>query len=98
MMKFVWLVLLASIACRLIAGRWPWQFLGGLGGVGSQRDRARRLLGLSPDASRQDIIEAHRRLIAAVHPDRGGTSERVHEANEARDLLLAELDNRKDSK
>jgi hypothetical protein len=26
-----------------------------------------------------------------VHPDRGGTSDQVHEANAARDLLLAEL-------
>lgn len=96
MIKLLWLVVLASIACRLIAGRWPWQFLGKRPGAGSQRDLARRLLGVSPGATRQEIIEAHRRMIAAVHPDRGGTSERVHEANEARDLLLDELDRQKD--
>ncbi len=37
------------------------------------------------------MIEAHRRLLAMVHPDRGGTNEQVHEANAARDVLLAEL-------
>jgi len=36
-------------------------------------------------------LEAHRRLITMVHPDRGGTNEQVHEANAARDLLLDEL-------
>jgi hypothetical protein len=29
-----------------------------------------------------------------VHPDRGGTSDAVHEANAARDLLLARIANR----
>ncbi len=43
------------------------------------------------DASRAEIIEAHRRLVAMVHPDRGGTNDQVHEANAARDLLLDEL-------
>ena len=33
----------------------------------------------------------HKRLIAMVHPDRGGTDGQVHEANAARDLLLDEL-------
>ena len=32
-----------------------------------------------------------KRLIAMVHPDRGGTDGQVHEANAARDLLLDEL-------
>jgi DnaJ homolog subfamily C member 19 len=34
---------------------------------------------------------AHRRLIARIHPDRGGSTEQVHEANAARDLLLRTL-------
>jgi curved DNA-binding protein CbpA len=53
--------------------------------------RARNLLGVGPDAPREQIIEAHRRLLALVHPDRGGSNEAVHEANAARDLLLARL-------
>ena len=53
--------------------------------------QARALLGLGREARREEIIDAHRRLIAQVHPDRGGSSEAVHRANAARDLLLARL-------
>lgn len=49
---------------------------------------ARSLLGLSPDASVDDIRAAHRRLISAVHPDHGGTAELTRQVNAARDLLL----------
>ena len=55
----------------------------------------RTLLGVPPQASRDDIVEAHRRRIAQVHPDRGGSSEAVHEANAARDLLLGRLAERR---
>jgi DnaJ family protein C protein 19 len=96
MMKLIWLVVLASIACRLLAGRWPWQFLTRRDPGATRMEQARRHLGVSPAATRQEIIEAHRRLIAEVHPDRGGTSERVHAANEARDILLNALDSRSD--
>lgn len=89
-MKLLWLIALGCIAWRVFTGRWPW------------RDRrrvrqsfaathAREVLGLKAGAGRKDILEAHRRRIAAVHPDRGGSNEQVHEANAARDLLLAEL-------
>lgn len=51
--------------------------------------RARALLGLSPDADAAEIRAAHRRLIASVHPDRGGTEALAAQINAARDLLLA---------
>jgi DnaJ family protein C protein 19 len=98
MMKLLWLVVLASLACRLIAGRWPWQLLALRNSRRAGNERARILLGVGQDASRQDIIDAHRRLVATVHPDRGGTSAGVHEANEARDLLLAQLENRSENR
>jgi DnaJ family protein C protein 19 len=94
MMKLLWLVVLASVACRLIAGRWPWQLLQARNSERARIERARRLLGLPQHASRQEVIDAHRRLVATVHPDRGGSSTLVHEANDARDLLLADLDSR----
>lgn len=94
MTKLLWLVVLASLACRLIAGRWPWQLLATRNAAKARINRARDLLGLSEGASRQEILDAHRRLVATVHPDRGGTNERVHEANAARDLLLADFDSR----
>jgi len=43
------------------------------------------------NANREEILDAHRKLVAIVHPDRGGTNSQVHEANAARDLLLDEL-------
>lgn len=50
---------------------------------------ASALLGLPPGASSDDIRAAHRRLIASVHPDRGGTEALAARINAARDLLLA---------
>jgi DnaJ family protein C protein 19 len=55
---------------------------------------ARALLGLGPQASLAEIREAHRRLIAKVHPDRGGSADLANQVNVARDTLVAEM-NRK---
>ena len=89
-MKLLWLLVLASIACRLLAGRWPWELFRSAT-ASADEAQARAVLGVARDATAADIAEAHRRLIARVHPDRGGSNERVHEANAARDLLLARL-------
>lgn len=51
---------------------------------------ARRLLGVSSDASLTEIRAAHRRLIARVHPDAGGSAELASRINAARDALIAE--------
>lgn len=56
---------------------------------------ARALLGVSDGASPQDIREAHRRLIARVHPDTGGSAELATRVNAARDALLKELQTRR---
>ena len=90
MSKLVVLAALALLAYRLIAGRWPWEPRR-TDGRSMARTQARVLLGVSEAASREEIIDAHRRLVAQVHPDKGGTNELVHEANSARDLLLTEL-------
>jgi hypothetical protein len=58
-------------------------------------DDARRLLGVGEGATLQEIRDAHRRLIAKVHPDAGGSAELAHRVNAARDTLLAETMNRK---
>lgn len=92
-MKLLWLLLFAILAFRVLASRWPWE-LGKSAARSSARAKARNLLGVREGASRGDIIEAHRRLVAQVHPDRGGTNEQVHEANSARDLLLADAERR----
>ena len=89
-MKLLWLLVLACVACRLLAGKWPWELFRSATAAADEA-QARAVLGVRPEASAEEIAEAHRRLIARVHPDRGGSSERVHEANAARDLLLARL-------
>jgi len=90
MIKILWFLVLATIACRLILGRWPWDLLRGSARRQAEK-KARALLGVGPAASREQVIEAHKRLIAMVHPDRGGSNEAVHEANAARDVLLGVL-------
>ena len=88
--KLIVLAVVAVLAWRTLTGRWPWES----GAAGTTRQqalfRARKLLGVGNGASHGEIVDAHRRLVAMVHPDRGGTAEQVHEANAARDLLLAE--------
>jgi DnaJ homolog subfamily C member 19 len=90
-MRIVWYLLLAVVGCRIVTGRWPWQFLKTRSTRSQAVFRARKLLGVRGEASRQEIVEAHKRLLAMVHPDRGGTNGQVHEANAARDLLIDEL-------
>lgn len=52
------------------------------------RDDAYRILGLEPGASDDEIKAAHHRLIASLHPDRGGSSYLAAQVNRARDILL----------
>jgi len=100
MFKLIWLVALGCIAWRVFAGRWPWESLRlgqakGKGPKGAFAEaRARALLGVTSGADRGAILDAHRRRLAQVHPDRGGSNEAVHEANAARDLLLGTLPER----
>lgn len=88
MTRLLILAAVAIVGWKLLTGRWPWE---------PKRKtraqavtRARTLLGVSAAASREDIVAAHKRLVARVHPDRGGSNGQVHEANAARDILLDE--------
>lgn len=91
MLRTLILIAAACVLCRWTLGRWPWEFLRGSTTRSRALDRARSLLGVPAGASRDEVIAAHRRLTALVHPDRGGTTSAMQEANAARDLLLAEL-------
>ena len=55
---------------------------------GMSLSEARSVLGLGADASREDILEAHARLIRRTHPDAGGTDGLAAHLNAARDRLL----------
>jgi hypothetical protein len=55
---------------------------------------ARELLNIHVGASVEEIRAAHRRMIARVHPDAGGSAGLATRVNAARDTLLAELKRR----
>ncbi len=49
---------------------------------------ARQILGVGPEATREDIQAAYKRLIRMAHPDSGGTAGLAAQLNAARDKLL----------
>ncbi len=69
---------------------WLWRN-GFAKGPGMSNGEAAKLLGVAKDAAPEEIIEAHKRLIAKVHPDAGGTSELAARINLARATLLKHL-------
>ena len=91
MIRLLVIAAVICIGCKLAFGKWPWEFAGQKSTRQQALMRARKLLGVSASASRQEVLDAHKRLIAMVHPDRGGTNAGVHEANAARDLLIDDL-------
>ncbi len=52
------------------------------------REEALEVLGLSPNASREEVLAAHRRLMQKIHPDREGSAYLAAQVNAARDTLL----------
>lgn len=91
MLRLLVIAAVISIGVKLIFGRWPWEYLRANPTRQQAVFKARKLLAVKAGASHGEILEAHKRLITMIHPDRGGTNEQVHEANAARDLLLDEL-------
>lgn len=52
------------------------------------RSQALAVLGLAEDASKEDIVTAHRKLMQKMHPDRGGSDYLAAKINQAKDFLL----------
>ncbi len=49
------------------------------------------ILGLSPGSSREEVLKAHKRMIARMHPDKGGSNYLASKINQAKELLLQAL-------
>lgn len=94
MLKYAIILVAICLVWRWAFGQWPWAALSTKPTRSQAIFKARKLLGVQEGASHEQIKAAHKRLIAMVHPDKGGSSAQVHEANAARDLLLDELPDR----
>ena len=53
------------------------------------KSEALQVLGLKPGATRENVIEAHRKLISKLHPDKGGSDYLAAQINLAKKTLLA---------
>lgn len=56
------------------------------------KDQALEILGLEGRPSRQEIVQAHRRLMQKMHPDRGGSTWLAAKINLAKDILMERVD------
>lgn len=52
-------------------------------------DEAMEVLGLNPGYTKDDVIQAHRRMMQKMHPDRGGSDFLAAQINKAKDTLLS---------
>ncbi len=55
-------------------------------------EEAYSILGISPGATKQQVISAHRKLIQKIHPDRGGNDYLAAKINLAKKIILNSLD------
>ena len=61
----------------------------GSGSAAMTRNEAYQVLDLEAGASDEEIREAYKRLIANLHPDKGGSSYLAAKINQAKDVLLS---------
>ena len=57
-------------------------------GAAMDETQALAVLGLAPGASEEEVVDAHRRLMQKLHPDRGGTDYLAATLNRAKAVLV----------
>ena len=80
-----------AVLLGLVAIAWLWWRRRAVAASAMRPAEARSILQIGDRASAQEVREAHRRLIARVHPDAGGSADLARRVNAARDTLLEEL-------
>ena len=72
-----------------VIGPWKSNFLELAGGFKEKMDKAEasKILGIKLDATDKDISAAHRSLMIANHPDKGGSPFIAEKVNEAKELM-----------
>jgi len=92
-LRLLWLRLLSGWRTALGGQAGSTRQRSSAGSARSTMDRQQALdvLGLSGTPSRQDVIDAHRRLMQKLHPDRGGSTYLAQQLNDAKRVLLQSL-------
>lgn len=54
-------------------------------------ESAYAVLGLQRGASKAEVVQAHRKMMQKVHPDRGGSDYLAAQINQAKDILISKL-------
>uniref|UniRef100_A0A194AM85 Putative mitochondrial import inner membrane translocase subunit TIM14-like protein n=1 Tax=Pinctada fucata TaxID=50426 RepID=A0A194AM85_PINFU len=75
-----------TVDSSLSSGAFSKYYKGGFDSKMSKRE-AGLILGVSPSASKNRVKEAHKRIMVANHPDKGGSPYLAAKINEAKDLL-----------
>ena len=90
-MGFILKLLIAVVVAGMI---YSWFRRSIVSGSAMRPSEARELLNIHVGATADEIRAAHRRMIARVHPDAGGSAGLATRVNAARDTLIAELKSR----
>lgn len=60
-------------------------------------EEAFQVLGLKPEATKKEVIKAHRSLMQKLHPDRGGNDYLASRVNLAKDILTQHFDQKENT-